>query len=36
MAFAEAIRSVGRGGLFGLTMLRGSVPTRDFLAELVS
>ena len=35
MAFAEAIRSVGRGGLFGLTMLRGSVPTRDFLAELV-
>ena len=34
MAFAEAIRSVGRGGLFGLTMLRGSVPTRDFLAEL--
>ena len=35
MAFAEAIRSIGRGGLFGLTMLRGSVPTRDFLAELV-
>ena len=35
MAFAEAIRSIGRGGLFGLTMLRGSVPTRDFLSELV-
>ena len=35
MAFAESIRSIGRGGLFGLTMLRGSVPTRDFLAELV-
>lgn len=35
MAFVEALRSVGRAGLFGLTMLRGSVPTRDFLAELV-
>jgi len=35
MAFADAIRSIGRGGLFGLTMLRGSAPTRDFLAELV-
>ena len=35
MAFAESLRSIGRGGLFGLTMLRGSVPTRDFLAELV-
>jgi len=35
MAFAETFRSIGRGGLFGLTMLRGSTPTRDFLAELV-
>ena len=35
MAFVEALRSVGRAGLFGLTMLHGSVPTRDFLAELV-
>ena len=35
MAFAESIRSIGRGGLFALTMLRGSLPTRDFLAELV-
>ena len=35
MAFAETFRSIGRGGLFGLTMLRGSLPTRDFLAELV-
>ena len=35
MAFIEAMRSIGRAGLFGLTMLRGSVPTRDFLAELV-
>ena len=35
MAFVESIRSVGRAGLFGLTMLRGSAPSRDFLAELV-
>ena len=35
MAFVDAIRSVGRAGLFGLTMLRGSAPSRDFLAELV-
>ena len=35
MAMLHAIRSLGRGGLFGLTMLRGSVPTRDFLAELI-
>ncbi|MFT4177862.1 MAG: MlaE family lipid ABC transporter permease subunit [Thermomonas sp.] len=35
MAFANAMRSVGRAGLFGLTMLRGSTPTRDFLAELL-
>ena len=35
MAFAEAMRSVGRAGLFGLTMLRGSAPSRDLFAELV-
>ena len=35
MAFVDAICSVGRAGLFGLTMLRGSAPSRDFLAELV-
>ena len=35
MAFVDTIRSVGRAGLFGLTMLRGSAPSRDFLAELV-
>ena len=35
MAFVDAIRSVGRACLFGLTMLRGSAPSRDFLAELV-
>ena len=35
MPFAPTMRSVGRAGLFGLTMLRGSAPTRDFLAELV-
>ena len=35
MAFVESFRSVGRAGLFGLTMLRGSAPSRDFLAELV-
>ena len=35
MALFDALRSVGRAGLFGLTMLRGSVPSRDLLAELV-
>jgi phospholipid/cholesterol/gamma-HCH transport system permease protein len=35
MAVAETFRSVGRAGLFGLTMLRGSTPSRDLLAELV-
>ena len=35
MPFVTALRSVGRAGLFGLTMLRGSVPSRDLLAELV-
>ncbi|WP_149195621.1 MlaE family lipid ABC transporter permease subunit [Luteimonas suaedae] len=33
--FAEAIRSVGRAGLFSLSVLRASKPTRDFFAELV-
>src|SRR5690606_33138706 len=35
MPFASSIRSLGRAGLFSLTVLRGSLPTRDFLAELV-
>ena len=35
MAVAAAIRSLGRAGLFSLSVLRASVPTRDFLAELV-
>ena len=35
MPLVNGLRSIGRGGLFGLTMLRGSLPTRDFLAELV-
>ena len=35
MAFVDALRSVGRAGLFGLTMLRGSAPSRDLFAELV-
>ncbi len=35
MPFAVAMRSVGRAGLFGLTMLRGSAPSRDLFAELV-
>ena len=34
MPFASSIRSLGRAGLFSLTVLRGSLPTRDFLAEL--
>jgi phospholipid/cholesterol/gamma-HCH transport system permease protein len=32
---AASIRSLGRGGLFTLSVLRASRPTRDFLAELV-
>ena len=35
MAMVESIRAFGRAGLFSLTVLRGSVPTRDFIAELV-
>lgn len=34
MPFVQATRSLGRAGLFSLTVLRGSLPTRDFLAEL--
>lgn len=35
MAMVESIRAFGRAGLFSLTVLRGSLPTRDFIAELV-
>ncbi|AZR32739.1 MlaE family lipid ABC transporter permease subunit [Xanthomonas vasicola] len=35
MAFADSVRAFGRAGLFSLTVLRGSLPTRDFIAELV-
>ncbi|HLM53970.1 MAG TPA: MlaE family lipid ABC transporter permease subunit [Pseudoxanthomonas sp.] len=35
MGLAASIRSLGRGGLFTLSVLRASRPTRDFLAELV-
>ncbi len=35
MAFASSIRSLGRAGLFALTVLRGSAPTRDLFAELL-
>ena len=35
MAFAPAVRSLGRAGLFTLSVLRSSMPTRDFFAELV-
>ena len=35
MAFGASIRSLGRGGLFTLSVLRASRPTRDFFAELV-
>ncbi|WP_288729055.1 MlaE family lipid ABC transporter permease subunit [uncultured Pseudoxanthomonas sp.] len=34
MAFAASIRSLGAAGLFSLSVLRASVPTRDFWAEL--
>lgn len=34
MGLATSIRALGRAGLFALTVLRGSLPTRDFLAEL--
>ncbi|MCD0278317.1 ABC transporter permease [Xanthomonas melonis] len=35
MAFVESIRSLGRAGLFSLTVLRGSLPSGDLLGELV-
>ena len=34
MAFATAIRSLGRAGLFSLSVFRASTPTRALLAEL--
>ncbi len=34
MAFVEATRSLGRAGLFSLSVLRASKPTADFFAEL--
>jgi len=35
MPLIAATRSLGRAGLFSLSVLRASTPTRDFLAELV-
>ena len=35
MAFTASLRSVGRAGLFTLSVFRASTPTRDFFAELV-
>jgi len=35
MPFVAATRSLGRAGLFSLSVLRASTPTRDFFAELV-
>ena len=35
MPFVAATRSLGRAGLFSLSVLRASKPTADFLAELV-
>lgn len=35
MPFVAATRSLGRAGLFSLSVLRASRPTRDFFAELV-
>src|SRR5690606_33274028 len=34
MAAVAAIRSLGRAGLFSLSVLRASLPSRDFFAEL--
>ena len=34
-AFSSTVQSLGRAGLFSLSVLRASAPTRDFLAELV-
>src|SRR5690606_18984375 len=35
MPLASALRSVGRAGLFSLSVLRASRPTADFFAELI-
>src|SRR5690606_41788680 len=35
MPFVAATRSLGRAGLFSLSVLRASKPTRDFFAEPV-
>ena len=35
MAIASSLRSVGRAGLFSLSVLRASKPTADLFAELV-
>ncbi|WP_058836094.1 MlaE family lipid ABC transporter permease subunit [Luteimonas abyssi] len=35
MPFAASIRSIGRAGMFSLSVLRASKPTADFFAELV-
>ena len=35
MAFSASLRSVGRAGLFTLSVFRASKPTKDFFAELV-
>lgn len=35
MPFMTATRSLGRAGLFSLSVIRASAPTRDFLAELL-
>ena len=31
---AASLRSLGRAGMFSLSVLRASLPTRDFFAEL--
>ena len=35
MPFVTATRSLGRAGLFTLSVLRASRPTKDFFTELV-
>lgn len=35
MAFVSSIRALGRAGLFAMTVLRGSLPNRSLLAELL-
>ncbi|MCY7312111.1 MAG: ABC transporter permease, partial [Pseudoxanthomonas sp.] len=34
MAIGSSLRSLGRAGLFTLSVFRSSVPTKDFFAEL--